>query len=137
MERDEKKIEAFIDNLMSTDSLENAPVNFTESVMSKIDDLSKSKTIVYKPLIPKYILWLVGAGFIALVGYIIFKQPTGNSILSERLSLPEVSFNPLEGLSFEFSNTLMYAMVLLVVMISIQIPLLKQYFNNRLSLERR
>ncbi|WP_299115885.1 hypothetical protein [uncultured Winogradskyella sp.] len=133
MEKDNKKIEDLVNKLMAADSLEQAPTGFTDNVMSKIEALSNTKTTVYKPLIPKYILWLVGTGFIAIVSYILFKQPTGSSTLSERFNLPEVSLNPFEGLSFEFSNTLMYAVVLFAIMLSIQIPILKQYFNNRLS----
>lgn len=133
MEQDDKRIEDLVNKLMTADSLEQAPLDFKDKVMAKVDALSNSTATVYKPLIPKYILWLIGTGFIAIIGYLIFKQPTGNSTLSERLNLPEISFNPLEGLSFEFSNTLMYAMVLFAVMLSVQIPILKQYFNNRLS----
>jgi len=133
MEKDNKRIEDVVNKLMTADSLEKAPIDFTDNVMSKIEALSNSTATVYKPLIPKYILWLIGTGFIALVGYIVFKQPTGGGNLSERLNLPELSFNPLENLSFEFSNTLMYAMVLFAIMFSIQIPILKQYFNKRMS----
>ncbi|BAO76703.1 hypothetical protein [Winogradskyella sp. PG-2] len=133
MEKDDKRIKDLVNKLMTADSLEQAPMNFTDSVMSKIEAISTSKTIVYKPLIPKYILWLVGTGFIAVVGYILFKQPTGNSTFLDRFNLPDLSFNPFEGLSFELSNTLMYAVVLFAIMLSIQIPILKQYFNNRMS----
>ena len=133
MEKDEKRIEDLVNKLMSADSLERAPDDFTDKVMSKIEALSEAKATVYRPLIPKNILWLLGIGCMAIIGYIIFKQPTTNSKLTEKLNLPDLSLNLLEGWSFELSNTFVYAVVLFAVMLSIQIPLLKQYFNNRLT----
>ena len=133
MEKDDKKIEDLVNKLMATDQLEKAPLNFTEKVMDKIEGLSGSTSIVYKPLIPKYVWWLLAIGFVALIGRILFKSPSDSVSLSERYNLPDISFNLLENMSFNFSSTLMYAVVLFAVMISIQIPLFKQYFNSRLS----
>ena len=133
MEKDDKKIEDLVNKLMATDQLEKAPLNFTEKVMDKIEGLSGSTSIVYKPLIPKYVWGLLAIGFVALIGRILFKSPSDSVSLSERYNLPDISFNLLENMSFNFSSTLMYAVVLFAVMISIQIPLFKQYFNSRLS----
>lgn len=130
----EQRIEDLVNKLMANDSLEKAPANFTDSVMSKIETVSEAKSIVYKPLIPKYIWWLLAGGFVSLVLYFVFKStPSSSQGFAERYNLPEVSFNLLDNLSVDFSNILMYATVLLAIMVSIQVPLLKQYFNNRLS----
>ena len=133
MEKHDKKIEELVNKLMTDDSLEEAPINITDNVMSKIEALSASKTIVYKPLIPKYLWWLISAGFLGLVGYLLFQDSGSTTSLSDRYNLPEVSFNPFEGLSLDFSSTLIYAFIFLAIMLSIQIPILKQYVNNRLS----
>lgn len=133
MKKDEKRIEDLVNKLMSADSLEQAPADFTDNVMSQIEAISQSKTIVYKPLIPKYVWWSIAVGFVGLVGYVILSKPNSATSLSDRYDLPEVSFNLLDNLSFDLSSTLMYATVLLAIMVSIQIPLLKQYFNNRLT----
>ncbi len=133
MENEDKRIEELVDKLMANDSLEKAPVNFTNDVMSKIEALSETKTIAYKPLIPKYVWWLLGLGFVALIVNVILNKPSDSSSLSERYNLPEISFDVFNNLSVNFSSTLMYATVLLAVMIAIQIPLLKQYFNQKLS----
>jgi hypothetical protein len=133
MENEEKRIEDLVNKLMANDSLEKAPADFTNDVMSKIETLSETKTIVYKPLIPKYVWWFLGLGFVALIYNVIFNKSADSSTLSERYNLPEVSFDLFSNLSVDFSNTLMYATVLLAVMVAIQIPLLKQYFNQRLS----
>ncbi len=133
MKQDDKKIEAVINKLMSADILDKPSFDFTDKVMSKVEALSNSEITVYKPLIPKYVWWLIVSGFAALITYALFKQPTEASGISERYNLPDMSFNFLEGMSFNFSNTLMYATVLFAIMVSIQIPLIKQYFNSRLS----
>ncbi|WP_243472554.1 hypothetical protein [Winogradskyella sp. MH6] len=133
MENEDKRIEELVDKLMANDSLEKAPVNFTNDVMSKIEALSETKTIIYKPLIPKYVWWLLGLGFVALIVNVILNKPSDSSSLSERYNLPEVSFDVFNNLSVDFSSTLMYATVLLAIMVAIQVPLLKQYFNQKLS----
>ncbi|GAB4156932.1 MAG: hypothetical protein Tsb0033_08160 [Winogradskyella sp.] len=133
MENEDKKIEELVDKLMANDSLEKAPVNFTNDVMSKIEVLSEAKTIVYKPLIPKYVWWLLGSGFVALIVNVILNKSSDSSSLSERYALPEISFDLFNNLSVDFSSTLMYATVLLAIMVAIQVPLLKQYFNQKLS----
>ncbi len=133
MEKDDKRIEDLVNRLMAADNLEAAPSDFTDKVMSRIQNLSASRVTTYRPLIPKYIWWLIVTGFLALIAYFIFKQPSAGSSISERYNLPEISFSFLENISLGFSNTLVYALIFLAIMLSIQIPLLKQYFNNRLS----
>lgn len=133
MENQDKKIEELVDKLMANDSLEKAPINFTDEVMSRIEVLSETKTIVYKPLIPKYVWWLLGLGFVALIVNVILNKSSDSSSLSERYDLPEISFDVFNNLSVDFSSTLMYATVLLAIMVAIQVPLLKQYFNQKLS----
>ncbi|WP_299112861.1 hypothetical protein [uncultured Winogradskyella sp.] len=133
MEQEDKRIEDLVNKLMTADSLEKAPLDFTDKVMARVEALSDSKSIVYKPLIPKYFWWTIVVGFVGLLSYFFFIQPTGESSLIEKFNLHELSLNPLEGLSFEPSNTLMYAIVLFAIMFSIQIPILKQYFNKRLE----
>lgn len=133
MEKDDKRIENLVNKLMKADNLEKAPLDFTDQVMAKVDTLSKSSVTTYKPLISKPVLYGIAVSFVALVVYILFKSPRDATRLSERYNLPEISLNPLEGLSFDFSSTLMYATVLLAIMVSIQIPLFKRYYNNRIS----
>lgn len=134
MSNDEKKIEDVVNKLMTVDSLEEAPLNFTKNVMSKVEALSHdTKTIEYKPLISKTAWFLIIGGFLALVAYIQLQQPSTSSSWLDRNNWPNISFNPLENISVNFSSTLMYAVALFAIMISIQVPLLKHYFNKHLS----
>ncbi|NNE30756.1 MAG: hypothetical protein HKN40_00150 [Winogradskyella sp.] len=134
MEHDEKKLEDFINILMSNDSLEQPSLDFTDNVMSEIEVLSTSKNIIYKPLIPNYVWWLIAASFLGLVTYIIAQKPHTNSSLFDGLNLPEGMLNPFGGFSINLSNSMMYAVVLLAIMVCIQVPLLKQYFDKRMAI---
>lgn len=133
MERDEKKIEDFIDKLMSSEALEQPSLDFTDKVMAEVEIISNSTATVYKPLIPKSVWWLIAAGFITLFGYVLFNKSSNTTSFLDRFNLPEVSLNLFEGFSIDYSSTLMYATVVLAIMVGIQIPLLKQYFNPKLS----
>ncbi len=133
MEKDEKRIEALIDKLMANETLEQPALDFTDNVMSKVEAISVSTATVYKPLIPKSVWLLIGISFVALVGYIYLKEPVTSSGWLNHFNLSNISINPLEKVSFNFSNTLMYAVVLLGIMVSIQVPLLKHYFNKRMA----
>ncbi len=132
MEKNDKKLEEFVDNLMKHDLLEQPSSNFTESIMSKIEIINQTKTIQYKPLIPKFVWWLIGIVVASVFGYVFIANPETDYSLIERfgISKPEVNLN-LPGLSF--SKTLVYSIMFLAVMLCVQIPLLKNYMDKRLS----
>lgn len=133
MESDEKKIEAFIEKLMSADALEQPSVDFTDKVMSMVEAVANSEATVYKPLIPKSVWFIIIGGFIALVGYLTINESEVNSSWLNRFDWSNVSLNLFENVSNNLSSTLMYAVVFLAIMVSIQVPLLKYYFNKRMT----
>lgn len=134
MEQDDKRIADLVNKLMDSNNLEKAPLDFTDKVMTKIEGLSETSAIVYKPLIPKPVKWSIIIAILSLIGYILFKTPASEAGLTERYNLPELSFNLLDKIAFDFSSSLMYAMIFLVLMIGIQIPLMKQHFEKRLAI---
>jgi len=133
MKKDDKKIESLIDKFMADDSLEKPSLNFTHHVMAKLEAESLSKQTVYKPLIPKAVWFVIIGSFVTLVAYMYFKAPSTNNSWLDRLGLSDISVNPFEIINFNFSATLTYAVVLFAFMLSIQIPLLKHYFNKRMA----
>ena len=133
MKRDDKKIEIMIDKLMSEDVLEKPSLDFTDKIMKEVMAISKSNVLEYKPLIPPNVLILIFSSVIVLVAYVYFKTPFENSSWIDSIDLSHISLNPLEGLSFNTSSTLMYAAVFFAVMFCVQIPLLKQYIDKRLA----
>ena len=133
MGNDEKKIEVFIDQLMSEDVLEKPSLDFTNNVMFKVEALANSKATVYKPLISKPVWFVILGSFLALVGNIYLKEPVTNSEWINRFDISIVANNLFGNFSVNFSSTLMYAFVFLALMVSIQVPLLKHYFNKRMT----
>lgn len=132
MEYNDKKLNSFVDQLMTNATLEKPSIDFADNLMSKIEGISTSTVTVYKPLISKtaWITIIIIMG--VLVGYMYFSEPVSNSKLLEIIDLSKIK-NPLANVSFNFSKTLTYTMVLLALMLGIQIPLLKNYLNKRLD----
>ena len=131
MERDDKKIEELVDKLMSADRLEQPSIDFTTNVMSKVEAISNSKATVYKPLIPKYVWYMLFCSLGALVAYVYLKDPVVNSEWLKKIEFSKLAFNPFENLSVNSSKTMMYSLVLLAIMVGVQVPLLKNYFNKK------
>ncbi|WMI69769.1 hypothetical protein [Mangrovimonas sp. YM274] len=130
----DKELEQLVEKFMGNVPTESPSFGFTSKVMQEINQLSVSKRIAYKPLIPKAVWWLLSAGLCALVFYIVNapSQSTewASSLPFEHIKIPKL--NVLSGI--KFSQSTMYGMAMLAIMVLVQIPLLKHYFNNRLKL---
>lgn len=133
MEKDDKRIEDLVNKLMEADALEQPSFDFTDKVMAQVETLSDSSITTYKPLIPKSVFYAITAGFLVLVGYVLFNGSSSSESLTEKYNIAQDYQNLFQSISFDFSSTLMYSILFLAVMVSIQIPLLKHYVNNRLS----
>lgn len=125
---DDKRLETFVDQLMSNDTLETPSSDFTNSVLEKLEVMPV--TITYKPLIPKWVWGFIAFSFAAITVYaLLFHQDSGSK-LSEILD-----FSKLENslTDFTFPKSLKYAMIGLTIMIAVQIPVLRSYFNRRVE----
>jgi hypothetical protein len=131
----DKQIEKLVDKMLKETSLESPSFNFTNMVMAQVLVTETSQATVYKPLISKWIWYVVFTGIIGLTVYLIFNEPTTSNGLFEKLNFKRLpSFNFSNVISrFQFSKTTVYACGLLTVMLFIQIPILKHYINKRLE----
>ena len=123
-----KHIDQFVDKVMNTAKLETPSFNFTAKVMSQITETSRSTVTVYKPLISKttwVILFLLTVG---MVGFSFFNKDTSTLGWFDKFDFSIVS-NLFSGV--KISQTTMYSLLMFGVMLFIQIPLLKHYFNKR------
>ena len=121
--------------VMKETSLESPSLTFTDSIMSQVETLASRDVTVYKPLISKSVGTLITIGIIALISYLFFMN---SSIQTEALFT--LNFEALFNNRFttvlsniKLSETLMYAVISLGIMLFIQIPLLKNYFDKRLA----
>lgn len=131
----DKHLEGLTRKVMKTPELESPSFNFKSVVMSEIEGVELSSTTKYVPLISKRSWVLIGVTLLALILYFILSDITITAgwlskIGIERFYNFEIS-NPLADLNV--STTLIYAIGLFGLMLTVQIPLLKRYFDQRLS----
>lgn len=127
-EHTNKDLEKFVDKMMKSSTLETPSFDFTAKVMSQVTSTSKSAVTVYKPLISKTtwgILLLLAVG---MVIYSFFSKDTTSLPWLDKLDLSKVS-NLFSGI--KISNTVMYSLLMFAVMLFIQVPLLKHYYDKR------
>jgi len=129
-------LDRLTNKVMKEVSLESPSFNFTDNIMSQVKMIESSNVTVYKPLISKSVWILIAIGFIALISYLFLMN---SSMQSEALF--NLNFDALFNNKFttafsniKLSETLMYAVISLGIMLFIQIPLLKNYFNSRLAI---
>lgn len=128
------QVEKLVDKMLKSSTLESPSVDFTSQILSKIETLQQSKSTVYQPLISKRV-WGIIAGVCAIfVVYFFNTTSTESSSWFSTIDFSKFTNNRLsEGISdYTFSKTMMYSIVFLSVMVFIQIPLLKNYFEKRL-----
>lgn len=126
-ENADKHLDNLSRKVIGKSAVESPSFDFTKNVMSQINALSTSSVTTYVPLISKKVWALIILVFAGIIGYVSFgTSEEKNSWLSD---LDYEFVNPLSN--FEFSQTSVYAVLFLALMICIQIPLLKHYFNKR------
>jgi hypothetical protein len=127
-ENTNKHLDHFIDKVMKSSTLETPSFDFTSKVMSQITATQKNTVTIYKPLFSKTawgILILLTAG---IVGFSVFSKDNTTLGWLDQLDFSRVS-NVFSGI--KISQTAMYSLMMFAVMLFIQIPLLKHYFNKR------
>jgi len=126
-------IEKIVDKSMKKIALDSPSLDFTKNVMTQIDALEKSSITIYKPLISKPMWVAVFAVALMVVLYLLFGNSTSQTGWLNFIDLSVITDNRLSNAlsSFTISKTLMYALVLFGVMFSIQVPLLKNYFDKQ------
>lgn len=129
----DKNIDRLVDKMMKDASVESPSFNFTNNIMLQVEALQKSEVTTYKPLISKRIWVFVLISFTILIGYFIFGAKLEGSSWFSAIDFSVLSNNRLsEALSsFAISKTVLYAVMLFGIMMCIQIPLLKNYFDKR------
>lgn len=130
---EDKNIEKLINHLMKDTTLESPSFDFTSKVMSQVLATQKSDVTTYKPLISKQVFITLFIGLAALIAYVLLNgnSTSSNGIINLNYNLL-TNFNPVE--TFRFSKITTYSVVLTTIMLFIQIPLLKNYFDKRFNM---
>ncbi len=135
-EKENKKMDVLIEDVMKQTELESPSLNFTSNVMQQILADSKSSATVYKPLITKTGWVGLFLSVLALVLYIVVSGDSQNSEWFNAIDFSVLTKFNLTNLfsGIKLSNTTLYAFILFGGMICVQIPLLKNYFDKRLNM---
>ncbi|KFF17914.1 hypothetical protein [Flavobacterium hydatis] len=129
MKESDKYYENLVDKVMAETTLQKPSADFTSKIMSQILIAEKNKAIVYKPLISKSVWVLIFGCLIAFVGYAIF----GINVKEDDSVVGDLLYSKMENITplFQFSKNTSYAVLIVVLMVLIQIPLLKNYYDKR------
>ena len=128
-----KEWDAFLTKAIKEVGLEEPPVTFTASVISKIKAENKTSLISNKPLIAKPI-WFIGAiSVLAMVAWAILGFDTSEPrwltsiILDDYLGLGYFNI-----LSSDLSTTAIYALIGFTFFVLLQVYLLKHRYEKKL-----
>lgn len=128
----DKNIDELLKKSIQQLTLDSPSIDFTSSVMKKVEKLQKSKSIVYKPLISKPFWFLIIGCILTILVYSFLSidqnQPSiinFNGLFEQvpSISIPEISI----------SKTMKNSILVIGLLFLIQIPLLKHYFNKRID----
>lgn len=132
----EKHIDKIVGKIIKDSKIESPSQDFTIKIMSKVEVISSNEVTTYRPLISKHFF----------IGFIIFVTVFSGFVVSVNTSETEswfsmINFRALSNnivtktlTSIKIPSTVLYSIVFFGVMLFIQIPLLKYYFNKRLKL---
>ncbi len=131
-ENENKELEHLVAKAMRKSTLETPSFQFTDKVMAAVNAQQQSVAIRYRPLIPKYIWVAITIAILSVTAYLWFLiQPAP-------LDLPTLSFDFMKNNSISKELTVFtpskitgYAVMLLALMLCVQIPMLKRYFDKR------
>jgi len=127
---EDKNTEKLIDHLMKDTTLESPSFDFTSKVMSQVTVTKTSDITTYQPLISTRTFLVIFIGLVTIIAYVLLN---GNAASNNRLLNLNYNvlsnFNPVEN--FQFSKITTYSVVLTTIMLCIQIPLLKNYYNSK------
>ncbi|MCD2259997.1 DUF6688 domain-containing protein [Psychroserpens luteolus] len=132
-ENADKHLDHLSRKVIGKSAIERPSLDFTKDVMSHIKGLSTSKVTTYVPLISKRVWSMIAIICVGVIGYVVFGTSDSETTIFSSLGLERFTTfeinNPLA--SVEFSQTLIYAVLLFAVMMCVQIPILKRYFDKR------
>lgn len=130
MKESDKNIENLIEKMMNESSLESPSFDFTSKIMSQVLVAEKSTIKAYKPLISKQTWIFITGVLIALIVYVIM---TGNNYEFKINKIYATKISDLFS-GIHISKITLYTILIVPLMILIQIPLLKNYYNKKYQL---
>lgn len=135
-EKENNQLDKLVDKVMKQSTLETPSFNLTANVMQHITADSKNRTTVYKPLISKTGWFILFLSVLTVMIYIVLTEDTKSNGWFDAIDFSVLSNIKIPNLfsGLKVSHTTLYALLLFGIMVCVQIPLLKNYFDKRLNL---
>lgn len=124
MEESDKNVEKFIDSVIKNASLETPSLDFTSKIMARVEALEQKKVIMYQPLISRKVWILIAMALMSILIY-AFSSDESVAYIEFRLTISKII--P----TINVPETTSYIVLIVVIMVLIQIPILKNYFDRR------
>ncbi|MDG5492078.1 hypothetical protein [Psychroserpens sp. SPM9] len=134
-ENADKHLDKLSRKVIGKSAIESPSFDFTQVVMHQVQALQSPKATTYVPLISKRVWLVIALMFVGVMSYLIFGSSAANNKWVTALGLehlPDVDLSYFLA-QVEFSQTLIYAIMLFGIMLCVQIPILKRYFDKRLE----
>jgi len=132
---DDKKLDQLIGKYIRLTSLDSPSQGFEERIMQKLRTAKILNKTPYKPLISKFTWSLLVLTFLTLVTYVMVTSEGENY-----LWLKNINYEPVFVGSFfksfdqlKFSSITFYSLICFCIVLAIQLPVLKHYFDKQLK----
>jgi hypothetical protein len=132
-ESEDKYMNELIDKVMKHAALETPSVDFTSMVMGKVEAIKLNAHTTYEPLISKRVWLLIFSISIVLVVAVTSFGAIDYSSWSNTMDfsfMKTIEFSKISN-GMQLSNATRVSIVMFCLMLLIQIPLLKRYFDKR------
>jgi hypothetical protein len=127
-----KELEKLVDKMMRETALESPSFDFTSKVMSQVLATKSSRVTTYKPLISTTtFVTLFGLIFVFCAYLFMYGEGQKESLFTTIQYRNLFNNRLLSG--FSISKITVYAVVVSIVMFYIQIPFLKNHFDNQME----
>ncbi|HLT32421.1 MAG TPA: hypothetical protein VKZ98_01400 [Aquaticitalea sp.] len=132
----DKHLESLVEKVLKQSTLDTPSFDFTANLMSRVESSSPSIATTYKPLISKQVWALIVLGFIGFVAYTFIVNKSEASDLFNNIDFSIVNADKFTDIlnGFKAPKLAAYGVGLVALILLIQIPLLKNYFDKRISL---
>ena len=131
----DKKLDTFTKTLVKEAGMHSPKKDFATNIIQEIEayETSKLASSSYRPLISKKIWFALAVITMGMVVFIFLQAPTEEEGLLTKLGLTNIDFSMFADLTsgFAVSKTVVYSMVVLMAMLFLQVPILKNIFHKR------
>lgn len=128
-----KEMDNLIRKVVEKAPLESPSFDFTTQIMTQLEHVKQSEATVYKPLISKTVWLFIFGAVTAMMCYAFTDLAPQDESTFRGVDFSFLTSNKVLNTfsRLTFSNTVLYAVLSLSVMLLIQVSVLTSYFNKR------